>query len=740
MQVLVGGTRLRPPHCQPHCQSQASEIAHRLGGTWICTGEDEDGPGLEETITLWATADGDIDGPPRPDYQLWRGKWSHTADSSQITIRFDQVYQDRSIARWTAQYDWRLDMLTEGRWGGLVVGTFTATRHPDGAGPTNLLLGAIPPPPITAPTSPPSGKRPLDQQLQGTKRLSPAAPLAPQNHHTYTRRSTQQGLSPGADMMQCDETTAQKDQGSHGEHPDADSKLCVSADLSDKKQKKGDDQSSRAPGVAIEPDQVEDTALLLARQFSIHTDADSTHEATTSTEKVPSEQGCGGVGGAHRINTRSEQDAREELMQTFIECTMASRAEAEQILEGHAWQVEEATATFFGFADITAGVAAPAPNAPLSAATAIPAAANVTWNLRLRGSGLAPDAPSELLLPAGSTTTLTELSALVCASCCVAAERLMIRTGFPPKVLNMIGLPQSQTVEQAGLRDREVLCVDQITDTPSSDQVKVSANAIGSVNDGESDDAFDDAFDDVFGDAFDGAMEVSDGPAASFAPLAPKEPSIFPEYWTQSEESKPVCIEINRTESSKGSDEWEMVLQRIRANRGSANILDGIDIVSVTRVQNKTRWRQFMAEKDQMDCRENDVVGANMQWLWHGTGPETVPCINRNGFDRSFTKTAQYGKGVYFAQDFEYSSHPRYAKPGDDGVQHAYLARVLVGHTTVGVRHMDHPPLRDVNAGLRFDCLVNPQANAAIYVSCHNDNQAYPEYLVKFKKRSEYAG
>ena len=38
-----------------------------------------------------------------------------------------------------------------------------------------------------------------------------------------------------------------------------------------------------------------------------------------------------------------------------------------------------------------------------------------------------------------------------------------------------------------------------------------------------------------------------------------------------------------------------------------------------------------------------------------------------------------YGKGAYFARDASYSSHPTYSRPNAQGVQHMFLARVVIG-------------------------------------------------------------
>lgn len=61
-----------------------------------------------------------------------------------------------------------------------------------------------------------------------------------------------------------------------------------------------------------------------------------------------------------------------------------------------------------------------------------------------------------------------------------------------------------------------------------------------------------------------------------------------------------------------------------------------------------------------------------------------------------------------------------------------YLCRVLTGDYTEGNKDMVAPPFKSPNSTELFDSCVNNQANPVIFVVFH-DNQAYPEYLIKFK-------
>lgn len=79
-----------------------------------------------------------------------------------------------------------------------------------------------------------------------------------------------------------------------------------------------------------------------------------------------------------------------------------------------------------------------------------------------------------------------------------------------------------------------------------------------------------------------------------------------------------------------------------------------------------------------------------------------------------------------------YSAQDLYSKPNQNGEKHMYLCRVLTGDYTLGHKGMVAPPPKTSNSVELFDSAVNNQANPQIFVIFH-DNQAYPEYLIKFK-------
>ena len=88
---------------------------------------------------------------------------------------------------------------------------------------------------------------------------------------------------------------------------------------------------------------------------------------------------------------------------------------------------------------------------------------------------------------------------------------------------------------------------------------------------------------------------------------------------------------------------------------------------------------------------------------------------------------AQYGRGVYFARDAQYSL--RFA--GAPGRRCMYLARVLVGEYCKGRSAMIVPPPKNPSrsAATLYESVVNDERNPSIFMVFF-DNQCYPEYLI----------
>ena len=106
-------------------------------------------------------------------------------------------------------------------------------------------------------------------------------------------------------------------------------------------------------------------------------------------------------------------------------------------------------------------------------------------------------------------------------------------------------------------------------------------------------------------------------------------------------------------------------------------------------------------------------------------------------FDRNLNSTGVYGVGTYFAADVRYSLQERYASADADGCQWVLLARVLVGQPCVGREGMKQPSRKGSSADELHDSMVDRLRDPQIFVlSTGSDNHAYPEWLLRFDRRS----
>ena len=59
------------------------------------------------------------------------------------------------------------------------------------------------------------------------------------------------------------------------------------------------------------------------------------------------------------------------------------------------------------------------------------------------------------------------------------------------------------------------------------------------------------------------------------------------------------------------------------------------NIIKIQRIQNPTLYGQYIARKKEMD-KQNCQGHQNERRLFHGTSADTVPKINKQGFNRSY--------------------------------------------------------------------------------------------------------
>lgn len=98
-----------------------------------------------------------------------------------------------------------------------------------------------------------------------------------------------------------------------------------------------------------------------------------------------------------------------------------------------------------------------------------------------------------------------------------------------------------------------------------------------------------------------------------------------------------------------------------------------------------------------------------------------------------FTAVA-YGKGTYFAVNANYSSNDTYSRPDAQGKKHMYYVRVLTGIYTAGNASLIVPPPKNPQIPTDlYDTVTDNVRTPNLFVVFY-DYQAYPEYLITFRK------
>lgn len=215
-----------------------------------------------------------------------------------------------------------------------------------------------------------------------------------------------------------------------------------------------------------------------------------------------------------------------------------------------------------------------------------------------------------------------------------------------------------------------------------------------------------------------------------------------PAYWEPVKD--PTVVQLH--ELQVGNSERDAVVKSF------LNTLDAnTKIIKVQRIQNLAMWQSFVVKRQTICYREmkdvdmnsadaeaikrNAMVRFERKWLWHGTNYEVMDKILQQGFNRSFCgkNATMYGKGVYFARDASYSACTVYAQPDRSGLQYVLACRVIVGEYCRGKKDALTPDIRDAKSHSLFDSTVDNTAAPSLFVTYH-DAQAYPEYLIVFKR------
>ncbi|CAF0939565.1 unnamed protein product [Rotaria sordida] len=140
-------------------------------------------------------------------------------------------------------------------------------------------------------------------------------------------------------------------------------------------------------------------------------------------------------------------------------------------------------------------------------------------------------------------------------------------------------------------------------------------------------------------------------------------------------------------------------------------------IVQIERIQNRRWYRQYDAHKEDFIERYGK---STERWLFHGCRESrSAEAIIHDCFNRSHAVNCAVGQGIYFATQAMISHG--YTQPDANRLRHMFMARVLVGRTTVGSSSTRIcPPGFDTTGG------------GNVFVTYH-DAQAYGEYLIVYK-------
>ncbi|XP_032835533.2 protein mono-ADP-ribosyltransferase PARP14-like isoform X1 [Petromyzon marinus] len=210
----------------------------------------------------------------------------------------------------------------------------------------------------------------------------------------------------------------------------------------------------------------------------------------------------------------------------------------------------------------------------------------------------------------------------------------------------------------------------------------------------------------------------------------------IPLHWADENElvNQRVLIEVLKC-SSKA---YQQIEKEFRKSLGKVSQQPGFKVVQILSVQNRELWNLYTTKKRDMENADkaSPLKTPVEKILFHGTALDTCEKINANGFNRSYCgkNAVAYGNGVYFAVSAMYSARDTYSPPDSDGIKYVYRARVLTGNYTAGSVGMLEPPPKDpiVNSVLLYDSVVDNTSRPSMFV-IFNDNQAYPEHIIKFK-------
>nr|XP_020635225.1 poly [ADP-ribose] polymerase 14-like isoform X2 [Pogona vitticeps] len=197
----------------------------------------------------------------------------------------------------------------------------------------------------------------------------------------------------------------------------------------------------------------------------------------------------------------------------------------------------------------------------------------------------------------------------------------------------------------------------------------------------------------------------------------------LPEEWEDMQQMRVKVVELN-PEAREYQKVKTMFCQTCSAFK----------IEKIERIQNPYYWQAYQIKKQEMDAKNGNRN--NEKLLFHGTASSSLTVINAKGFNRSYAgaHAAAFGNGTYFAVNAQYSAHDTYSTPDANGKKYMYLARVLVGEYSAGSQGLIVPPSKNATDPTDlFDSVTDNVTKPSLFVT-FNDIQAYPEYLITFRK------
>ncbi|XP_009696676.1 PREDICTED: poly [ADP-ribose] polymerase 14-like [Cariama cristata] len=202
-----------------------------------------------------------------------------------------------------------------------------------------------------------------------------------------------------------------------------------------------------------------------------------------------------------------------------------------------------------------------------------------------------------------------------------------------------------------------------------------------------------------------------------------QESTVLPATWDDMQNQRLKIVELKPE-----TKEYRDVQERFQKTCQS------LKIEKIERVQNPFFWKAYQIKKRDMDNKNGNRN--NERLLFHGTSKESLTLINNNGFNRSYAgmHAANFGNGTYFAVNASYSASDTYSKPDASGKKYMYLARVLVGEYSRGIKGSITPAPKNASNSIDlFDSSTDNVNQPSMFI-IFNDIQAYPEYLITFTR------